>query len=430
MFEKFKPKLNKLKKTGFFSIFLSSVFSKVLVFIGSTIIVRILSKTDYGIYAYILNCVSMLCLLNDFGASTGALQFLTEVGKDDNKKGAIINYSLKMACFSAVLSSILILLSPLYYPFTLKMGKELTPYMFFVPFLTTLTTIFPVVLRANLDNKKYAKLQLFSTFSNYVLLIILSLLWGLVGAIVSHYIYYIVVLIYAIYLCKNYLKNYNLKNKLLKEEKKEFLKFSLASQINNSISGFLIIVDTFLIGLMVAKEEVVAIYKVASAIPHALTFISSCVAIYILPYFIKNNNNFSWIRVNLKKLITYGFFGYGIICLFIIIFSKFIINLVYGSAYLDAVPTFIVLMVGLFFSSTFKVPCANIIHSMKKVRINIIVNVISIVINVISNIIFIRMWGFIGAAVSTTLINILSSIFYVCYLYRILNIREREYDKK
>ena len=67
---------------------------------------------------------------------------------------------------------------------------------------------------------------------------------------------------------------------------------------------------------------------------------------------------------------------------------------------------------------------------MKKVRINIIVNVISIVINVISNIIFIRMWGFIGAAVSTTLINILSSIFYVCYLYRILNIREREYDKK
>ena len=221
-----------------------------------------------------------------------------------------------------------------------------------------------------------------------------------------------------------------MKNKLLKEEKKEFLKFSLASQINNSISGFLIIVDTFLIGLMVAKEEVVAIYKVASAIPHALTFISSCVAIYILPYFIKNNNNFSWIRVNLKKLITYGFFGYGIICLFIIIFSKFIINLVYGSAYLDAVPTFIVLMVGLFFSSTFKVPCANIIHSMKKVRINIIVNVISIVINVISNIIFIRMWGFIGAAVSTTLINILSSIFYVCYLYIILNIREREYDKK
>lgn len=430
MFEKFKPKLNKLKKTGFFSIFLSSVFCKVLVFICSTIIVRILSKTDYGIYAYILNCISMISLLGDFGASTGALQFLTEIDNDNDKKGAIIKYSLKIACSSAVLSSFLILLSPLYYPFTLKSGKELTPYMFLIPFLSMLTTIFPIILRANLDNKKYAKLQLFSTFSNYVLLIALSLIWGLVGAIVSHYIYYVVVLIYSFWLCKNYLKDYNFKGLLIKKEKKEFLKFSITSQIINSMSGLLIIIDTFLVGLLIASEETVAIYKVASAIPHALTFISSCVVVYALPYFIKNNNNFSWIRTNLKKLITCGFIGYGVICLFVIIFSKFIINFVYGSAYLDAVPTFIVLMIGLFFSSTFKVPCSNIVHSMKKLKVNVIVNVVSIIVNIVSNIIFIKMWGFIGAAATTTLINILSSVFYVCYLYRILNIKEREYDKK
>jgi len=77
MREKLKKELNKLSKTGFFSIFLSSVFSKVLVFIGGTIIVRIISKTDYGIYTYVLNCMAMLMILNDFGASTAALQFLT-----------------------------------------------------------------------------------------------------------------------------------------------------------------------------------------------------------------------------------------------------------------------------------------------------------------------------------------------------------------
>ena len=189
----------------------------------------------------------MVSLLGDFGASTGALQFLTEIDNDNDKKGAIIKYSLKIACLSAVLSSFLILLSPLYYPFTLKSGKELTPYMFLIPFLSMLTTIFPIILRANLDNKKYAKLQLFSTFSNYVLLIALSLIWGLVGAIVSHYIYYVVVLIYSFWLCKNYLKDYNFKGLLIKKEKKEFLKFSITSQIINSMSGLLIIIDTFFI---------------------------------------------------------------------------------------------------------------------------------------------------------------------------------------
>ena len=44
--EKIKTKIEKLKKTGFFSIFIATVFSKVITLLGGIILVRILSKSD------------------------------------------------------------------------------------------------------------------------------------------------------------------------------------------------------------------------------------------------------------------------------------------------------------------------------------------------------------------------------------------------
>lgn len=405
----------RLRSTGFFSIFLSSIVSKVLVFIGSTIIVRILSKNDYGIYAYILNCVSVLCLLNDFGASTAALQFLTE---DDNisKKGAIISYAVKVTIFSSAFSSILILLSPLYYPFSIVGSKNLTPILFLIPIITTIANLSPIILRSNLENKKYAKYQIFSTFTSYFVLIILSMTFGLVGAIAAQYLYGLFILIYGIYLVLPYLKKYNFKDKLIKKQQCEFLKFSITSQLNNTISGILLIIDTFTIGILIGKADIVASYKIASAIPHALTFFASSLAVYVIPYFIKNNNNIHWLKKNLKLLIIGSTLTHIVICGLVILFSKYIILIIYGNQYLDTIPTFIVLTVGLLFSSGIKVPCSNFLHCLRKIKVNIIINIISAIINIVLNYIFIIRYGYIGAAIATTIINILSSVYYIMYI--------------
>lgn len=418
MKNKVKSELNKLVKTGFFSIFLSSVISKFLVFVGGTIIVRILSKNDYGIYAYVLNCISMLTLLNDFGASTAALQFLIEAHDNDDYKGQIINYTFKITIFSSLLSCILILFSNLFYPFTISEASSLTKILFLLPLINTIGAIFPVILRSNLEYKKYAIFQMFSTFIAYLFLIGLSSLFGLKGSIWAQYCYNIAILLFGLYLTFKYLKKYKTKNKLNGNKRKEFLKFSLASQVNNTISGLLIIVDTFIIGLLISSPEIIATYKVGSTIPHALTFISSCVSIYIIPYFIKNNKNNKWLKSNLKKILLYGTIGYGLLFGLIIIFASLIIKIMYGNSYLNAVPVFIILMIGLFFTSAYKVPVANVIHSMKKIKINIIVNLLSVILNAVLNVIFIKKFGFIGAAITTTIINIFSSLFYIIYLFK------------
>lgn len=426
--EEVKIKINKLNKTGFFSIFLATVFSKVITLFGGVILVRILSKEDYGIYAYIHNCYSMLFLLNDFGISSAALQFMTENLENKNKQSAFLKYSLKCSLISAVAVGILILFSPLFYPYTMEEAKNITPMLFLVPLITIISGMMSIILRANFENKKYSKLQIFSTATTYIVLIILSLIFGLRGAIFSQYIYGIIILVYSSYLTYKYLKKikYVKTDELEKEQKKSFFKYAFASQLNNTIGGLMLIIDTFLIGTILAKPEIIASYNVGSKLPHALTFLPSCIAVYIVPHFIKHNKDIRWLKKNFHSLLKYSIIGFGIICLTLMIFSKLIFMILFGEQYYDAIPIYIILMIGLFFTSALKSPCGNILNSLRKIRINIITNSICVVVNFISNIFFIKMLGAIGAAITTTTTNVVISIVYVIYLNKYLNKMEEE----
>ena len=416
---KIKDKSQKLRKTGFFSIFLSTVVSKVITVLGGIILVRFLSKVDYGIYAYINNCYSMLFLLNDFGISFATLQYLTENIGNKEKQMQIFKYSIKSSLIASIVTGLLILLSPLFYPYTMEQAKEIMPLLCLVPAITILGGLMSILLRVNFENKKYGKLQIFTTSITYIVLIIFSIIWGLKGAILSRYVYQLLILFYGVYLAYKIiikLKNANSKEKLPKNERKGFIKYALACQLNSSIASLMINIDTFLIGYMIATPEAVATYNVGNKIPYALTFLSSCIAIYITPHFVKNNKDLKWIKRNFNALLKYSILGFGIMCIGLIILAKLIFTILFGEQYYDSIPIYIVLMIGLFFTSAIKVPCSNVLGAMRKIKINIITNSVCLVVNFISNIVFIYWFGVIGAAITTTATNIIVSIVYVIYL--------------
>ncbi len=428
--EKIKTKIEKLKKTGFFSIFIATVFSKVITLLGGIILVRILSKSDYGIYSYVHNCYSMLFLLNDFGIATAALQYLTENFSNQEKQRAILRYSIISCLVASIVTALLILLSPYFYPYTITEAKQLTPMLFLLPTITSISGLLSVVLRANFENKKYSRLQIFTTAITYIILIAFSVIWGLNGAIFSQYIYSLIILGYSIFLTYQYLHKLRdklkVEQKIRKEEKKGFLKYAIASQLNNTVGGLMHIVDTFLIGYLIAQPEVIATYNVGSKIPHALTFLTTCITIYITPHFIKHNKDFKWLKKNFKTLMKYSLLGFGIICIGLIIFAKPIFAILFGSQYYDAIPVYVILVIGLFFTSALKGPCANILSALRKIKINIVTNTCCVVVNFISNIFFIQLLGVLGAAITTTATNIIVSIVYVIYLKRYLKRKEQE----
>lgn len=428
--ENLKEKINKLRKTGFFSIFIATVFSKVVTLLGSIILVRILPKTEYGIYSYISNCFAMLFMFNDLGISSATLQYLTESSNDKARQKQIIKYSIKSCLVVSIITCLLILFSPFFYPYTMEEAKTLTPMLFLVPMIMIAYGLLSMILRANFDNRRYGKLQIFMTLSTYIVLIIASIIWGLKGAILSHYVYSMLILIYSIFLTYRYIPKEKLvetkNNQLDKKEKKGFIKYALSLQLNNTIGGLLITIDTFLIGYMISSPEQIANYNVGSKLPYALNFLSSCIAIYISPYFIKNNNNISWIKRNFNRLIKYSIIGFAILCILLIAFSKLIFYILYGTEYYDSIPIYIVLVIGLFFTSALKTPCANILYGLRKIKINTITNICSLAVNFVTNILFINWFGIIGAAITTTGINIVISLIYVIYLKRYIRKTEEK----
>ena len=422
-------KINKLRKTGFFSIFISNVLSKVVVFLGGIVLVRILSQNDYGIYSYAINAFNMLFILNDFGASNAALQNLTEEKNNKKKQQAIIKYSIKMGIIGSLISGGLILISPLFYPYEIEEAKYLTPMLCLVPILTVVMTLFTILLRANFENKKYAVLNLTQTIASYAFLIPMSYLWGIKGAILSRYFYIIVTIILGIFLTRRLRLKTGRENQLTKIEKKSFTRYALITQISNTIGSLLIYIDTFMIGLLIATPESVAIYKVASTIPAALAFLPNCVMVYVIPYFVLHNREPKWLKDKYYKLIKYGIIGYGLFSLVLILGSKIIINTLYTEEYSDAIIPFIILMIGFFFSATFKIPMGNILAALRKMKVKLIINVSSGILNIVLNVSFIKYFGITGAAITTTLINIFSSVLGVMYTNNVLKkmkIEEKE----
>ena len=132
---------DKLLKTGFVSVFMSNAACKVLAFLGGAIIVRVMTKSDYGQYSYIINCYGMLCLLNDLGCGDATLQFCNEHHREPQKTNDFFVYGYKKALVFCTITSLLILLSPLFYPFQDDVSAKMTPWLCLMPFINTTNKI-------------------------------------------------------------------------------------------------------------------------------------------------------------------------------------------------------------------------------------------------------------------------------------------------
>ncbi|UOK57879.1 polysaccharide biosynthesis C-terminal domain-containing protein [Bacillus sp. OVS6] len=101
---------------------------------------------------------------------------------------------------------------------------------------------------------------------------------------------------------------------------------------------------------------------------------------------------------------------------FSIFSSAFFLPLVFGENYINSVPYFQILVVGLFFWSIYS-PKGITLVSIGRVDANFKVSLISFIINVVLNILFIYKFGALGAALATT-ITYFITIFINKYYFR------------
>lgn len=418
--------IHKLGSTGFFHVFGSSAINKVIGFASSIVIVRLISKSEYGIFSYANNLLNFFMIICGLGAASGILQICSEQ-RDELEKIQFYGYACRSSFIVNCFLSFIILWISIFIPFKIEGANDCLFIMSFLPIFSYVYEMQIFYLRTQRRNKEYSYSNTFSTLVIFVLTCILSSFFQVKGLVAAKYIAFVASSLFV--LCR-YKIGYPLikKSRISSEMKKQFWGISLITTINNGMSSLMYMLDVLVLGIVVPDSTVIASYKLATTIPTALAFIPTAFVTYIYPYFALHRDDKSWVKRKYTLVAGALTFFSSAIGIFLFVFAPFIISILFGKEYLDAVPCFRILSISFVISSVLRVLPGNILVTQRRLKFNLFISILSSVLNTVLNVIFIMHWQSIGAAYATLLTFVVTGIINTAYLLYVLN-NDKEYGK-
>lgn len=409
-----------LYQKGLVHIFSANVINKVLSFLSTLIIVRILTKTEYGIYSYVQNILSFFLLTNGLGVTSGYLQYGSKHWKENYRFAYF-----KFACNTGIIFNIFVAIAILVYALFLSPKDNNIPHllcsMCALPCLNIVFELLQIFNRVERNNKQYSRLTTLNTLLYVLCINIGAAVMGVQGVIIFNYLAIIVTIIYGICHFSGRKVHWCTVPTIKKEEKKSFMNFSLLTMFGNAASYLTYILDVFIIGLIIKDMNTIASYKTATVIPFALTFIPQSIIIFLYPYFVEHASDTKWVVSNYKKLILYSGSMNLLISMILIAFSGLIVTLCFGEEYSGTTTVFIVLSAGFFINATFRIPAGNILAAFGKVNLNLIVTLVASSLHILLDVVLITKMGSIGAAISTFCVFTFAGILNNVLLFRTIN---------
>lgn len=417
--EKVLPKIKTLFRTGFFHIFGSSVINKIVAFLSSVVLVRILSKTEYGVFTYAWNIYSIVLILNGMGIESGTLQILSEHSGDTNFADKISDYSTRFGVKFDLILFVLILGIGLLAPLKIEASRKILCSLCLLPMAQLLFGMTSTYLRSQKRSKDYAKIVVFNTCIIFIVSVVCAYFFRETGMVFGYYVAYICS--YLVGVVVFHVRLISKEKVSLEGDKKPLLKISFITMINNGLSQLMYLLDVFVLGIVDPQEAILASYKVATMIPTALAFIPYAMIIYLYPYFAEHRKDRKWCLQKYKQVLL-GLMSLNLVLSLILFFgAPLIIRIVFGADYLDAVLVFRILAINYFFSGTFRILSGNLLVTQRKLKFNLIVAVVSSMVNVVADYFFIQWWGAIGAAIATVFVVFVSSVMSTLYLIHTLH---------
>ena len=414
---KLKAVTSRLFEAGLFNIFGADVINKILVFVSGMIVVRLIPQSTYGIYSYAYTILGIFLLFNGLGASSAVLQFASERAFSDRKESV----ELLGLCWGIAIDVILCL-AMLVFPFFVELPVEGSGYLLrfwcLYPIFQLLFDIQLVSLRAALQNKRYS----YSTNINNVFTLAFSVLGavagGALGLILGRTIaailtVIVVALAFRVPTCL-FSKN-NIQVRLNGDERKSFIAIAITTAVNSAMNQLTLYLGTTLLGILLPDAVSVAIFQTTLAIPTALNFIPSTLVLFIYPYFARHKDEPSWVIRRYAQVICANAVLSAFIALVVSLFATPVITLLYGESYSTGADVLRILMIGWFFSSSFRTITTNLLVTQRKLIYGILVAIVSSAVLVASSYILIPQFGMQGAAWSQNIVSITAGIAYSAY---------------
>lgn len=412
--EKLISKITTLFRSGFFHIFGSAAMNKIIGFLSSIVLLRILTKVEYGIFTYAWNLYSIILLTNGMGIEFGVLQVSSEHSGDAEYGDRVSNYGIRFGVkFNAILL-VIILSIGLLAPLKIDGARKILCLLCLLPMAQLLFQMTIVYMRAQKRNQEFARLTVLNTTLIFVVSAGCAFIFREKGIVFGYYTAYLGSFVVGMLVYR--VRIFNKSSPLERKEKNEILKIAAISMVNNGLSQLMYLLDVFVLGIVDPQEVLLASYKVATMIPTALTFMPVALATYFYPYFAEHRGEGEWCLQKYKRILL-GLGGLNlIISTALFAGAPAFIYLLFGEQYLDAVPVFRILSVSYFFSGTFRVLSGNLLVTQRKLGFNLFVAIVSSLTNVVADYFFIQWWGSIGAAIATALVVIVSSVLSTTYL--------------
>ena len=123
---------SKLGSTGFFHVFGSTAINKVISFASGIVLVRLISKSEYGVFSYANNLLNFFMIVCGFGAASGILQMCSEK-MDEQEKKALYAYASRNSFIINSFLSVMIFLTGMFIPLKIEGAGICLAMMAFIP---------------------------------------------------------------------------------------------------------------------------------------------------------------------------------------------------------------------------------------------------------------------------------------------------------
>jgi O-antigen/teichoic acid export membrane protein len=403
-------------------VFSSMITSKILNFILSVIIVRVLAENIYGNISYALSIMQILIPVAGLGLHHALLRF----GAIENSVEAKNNLFKHLLKWGSLFSLIIMVIVYIFADLICTRLPEAKQYLqLFLPLIFTffLAELIFSFFRIHKNNKTYSIGIIIKSVVLFAASYGATMIWGGKGYALAYSLTPLLVMLIMLFPAE---KNYKLiQTPRTTIKLKPYIKYGIWVGFGSIASQLVLLLDTIMVGNIMADSYQLAIYKVATIIPVNLLFIPMVLLKTDYVYIAEKHKDRKFLINYYKKYLLIFSAIFVVIIVGWLIFGDLLIS-IFGSEYSSAKPLVSILLIMVGGAFLTRIPLGNMINALGKSQWNSISNLILLFVNFILNAILIPEYGLTGAAIATSISVWLSGIINIfLFNYYLKNMCEK-----
>lgn len=393
--------------------FLFRIIGLGLSFLSTFIITTFYGQAAYGNYSLAFTLAQVSAMIFSLGIPNAIISYLGLKSIDDSFSQFLLKKGLKILLSVSVIPFLIYFFGARIISGTLFNNSNLEPYIILLAFTVPVMIVHEFILYFFIATKNFLKFSLF-------MFIVPNILWILLLCFKQHEGHYVLVYYFGALLVVLFIEFYLAfrKHTTMEEDllsTRQIIKFSSPMMFSSIMLFLLNWTDIFMLGAMRTEEEV-GLYNLAYKIASLNMLVIISMNVVIVPKIAElyNSKKMQELHTMLKKT-THLIIGIsGILYLFLILFSGFILS-IFGSSFEEGKTAMIIISTG-FLINAMTGTVDQVLNMTGNQKILKNITIFGFLINVILNFVLIPYMGINGAAIASLTTNVIFNVICLFYI--------------